>query len=143
MIEYARSRLPTMEDNVHVPESKQQLADWTPRQRHQDPTLHLLDQRHCLVHGIAPPPLVPALLPSYLSFPQIRKLPQMVYRVETPDLAKPGADTLHDILACLEATAPVGFPLKKVTRSEGIGAELKDPTEIAWGRCRPEGKFLH
>lgn len=67
----------------------------------------------------------------------------MMYRVETPDLAKPGADTLHDIFACLEATTPVGFPFKKVTRAEGIGTELKDPTEIAWGRRRPKGKFLH
>lgn len=90
------------------------------------------------MHGITPSPLVPALLPPYLSFPQICKLPQMMHRVETSDLAKPGADTLHDIFACLEAATPVGFPFKKITWAEGVGAELKDPAEIAWGRRRPE-----
>lgn len=62
----------------------------------------------------------------------------MMHRVETSDLAKPGADAFHDILACLEAATPVGFPFKKITRAEGVGTELKDPAEIAWGRCRPE-----
>lgn len=67
----------------------------------------------------------------------------MVHRVETPDLAEPGADTLHNVLARLETTAPVGFPFEKVARAEGVGAELEDPAKVAGGCCRPEGEFLH
>lgn len=67
----------------------------------------------------------------------------MVHSVETPDLAEPGADALHDVLARLKTAAPVGFPFKKVARAEGVGTELEDPAEVARGRRRPEGKFLH
>lgn len=67
----------------------------------------------------------------------------MVHRVETPDLAEPSADTLHNVLSCLETAAPVGFPFEKVAGAKGVGAELKDPAEVAGGRRWPEGEFLH
>lgn len=95
------------------------------------------------MHGIAPPSLVPALLPSYLSFPQIGELPQVVHRVQAPDLAEPGTDALHDVLACLETAAPVGFPFEEVAGAEGVGAELEDTAKVARGRRRPEREFLH
>lgn len=67
----------------------------------------------------------------------------MVHCVETPDLAEPGADTLHNVLARLETAAPVGFPFEKVAGAEGVGAELENPAEVSGRRRRPEGEFLH
>lgn len=95
------------------------------------------------MHRVAPAPLIPALLSPHLALPKIRKLPQVVYRVEAADLAEPSADALHHVLARLQPTPPVCLPFEEVAGTEGVCAELEDAAEGARGRGGPEGEFLH
>lgn len=119
------------------------LAKRAPSERHEDPALHLLDQQHSLVHGIAPTLLAPALFSADLPLPQVRKLPHVVYRVQGTNLAEPGPDALHDVLPRGQSPTPVSFPLEEVAREEGVCAELEKPTEVARRSGGPEGEFLH
>lgn len=95
------------------------------------------------MHRVAPTPLIPALLPPHLALPQIRKLPQVVHRVEAADLAEPSADALHYVLARLQSAPPVCLPLEEIAGTEGVRAELEDAAEGARGRGGPEGELLH
>jgi len=75
------------------------LANWTPRHRHHDPTLHLLNQWHSLVHSLAPARHTPALLPASSALFKVGKLPQVVDRVEISDLNEPSSDAYEFVLA--------------------------------------------
>src|SRR5690554_4021405 len=56
-------------------------SDCAPCAGHQDSTLHSLDQRHGLVHSLAPPLNVPALLTAHLTLFQIGELPEVMHSV--------------------------------------------------------------
>jgi len=119
------------------------LSNRTPRHRNQNPTLHLLNQRHSLMNRISPSLHIPALLPAHLPFLQIRKLPEMMHRIQLSNLHEPGTYTLHYFSPGFEASAPVGFPFEEIAWVEGVGAEFEDAAELAGGGGGPEGKFLH
>jgi hypothetical protein len=88
------------------------LSNRTPRHRDQDPALHRLNQWHRLVNRISPALNTPRLLSSQLPLLQIRKLPEMVHRVQVSDLYKPCSNSLHHFSSCLEAFSPMRFPFE-------------------------------
>jgi len=97
--------------NSHV-----RSSDRAPRARNQDSALHRLNERHRLVHRLAPPLDAPALLTADLALLQVGKLPQVVHRVQLADLYEPSAYALHDLPAGFQTAPPMCLPLKQVSR---------------------------
>jgi hypothetical protein len=87
-----------------------------PRTGNEDPAPHCLDERHRLVHCLAPAFYAPALFATNLTFLQVGELPQMVYRVQIANLNEPSTDAFHDLPPSFETTAPVCLPFQQVTR---------------------------
>ena len=115
----------------------------TPFTRYQDPTPHILDQRYSLVHRITPTLHSPAHLPPCLALLQVRKLPQVMDRVDIANLHEPCPDSFHYFASRSQSLAPVRLPLQKISGVQVIGAQLKEATQPAWRGCRPEREFLH
>jgi hypothetical protein len=130
-------------DFDHYAPNFYRLCNRTPWHRDQNPTLHTLNQRHRLMHGISPPLDTPALLPPHLPLLQICKLPQMMHRIQFSNLHKPGSYSFHDFSSCAETAAPMGLPFEKITGVEGVGAQFEDATEGSGRGGGPEGEFLH
>jgi hypothetical protein len=130
-------------DFAHYASNLNRLCNRTPWHWDQNPTLHTLDQRHRLMHGISPPLDTPALLPPHLPLLQICKLPQMMHRIQLSNLHKPGSYSLHDFSSCAETTAPMGLPFEEITGVEGVRAQFEDATEGSGRGGWPEGEFLH
>lgn len=107
-------------DVVVAGQTEQHLTHWAPGHGDQNPTLHRLDERHGLVDRLRPSFNAPRLLPANLALLQVRKLPQMMHRVQVSDLHEPCTDPFHHLAARLEAAAPVRFPLEQIARVEGV-----------------------
>lgn len=119
------------------------LGHGRPRHGNKHARLHVLDQRHSLVHGVAPTFHRPALLSSVTALLQVGKLPEVVNGVEVTDLDKPGTDAFHNLTTSLESASPVSLPLEQVARMKRVGSKLKHTTELSGRRRRPEGELLH
>lgn len=74
------------------------------------------------MNGVTPSLDLPALLSSNLPLLQIRKLPQMMNRVQVSDLDKPGSDTFHYLASGLETPTPVALPFEQIARVERVRA---------------------
>jgi hypothetical protein len=95
------------------------------------------------MNRIAPALHTPALLAAHLPLLQIRKLPEVMHRIQLADLHEPGADALHDFTPGPQPAAPVRLPFEQVARVQRVGAQLEYTAQLARGGCGPEGKFLH
>lgn len=119
------------------------LGHGRPRHGDQHARLHVLDQRHSLVHSVAPTFHGPALLSTVSALLQVGKLPEVVDGVEVTNLDKPGTNAFHDLTASLETASPVSLPLEQVARVKRVGSKLKDTTKLSGRGRRPEGELLH
>ena len=70
-------------------------------------------------------------------------MPQVVHLVQLPDLAEPGPRReVARLLPCLEARAPLVFPLEERARAKGVSAELVEAAELLRLGRLPEGELL-
>lgn len=118
-------------------------TDWTPRHWNQHSALHRLDQRNSLVHCVSPAFDAPALLSADLALFQVRKLPQVVDRVQLANLHEPCSDAFHNLAACLESTTPMCLPFEEIAWVKRVGSQLEDTAELAWRGGGPERELLH
>lgn len=88
------------------------LCHWTPWHWNQDPALHLLNQRHCLVNRLSPSFHTPTHLSSRFSLFEICKLPEVMHGVQISDLDEPCTNPFHHFSPGFEAPSPVCLPLK-------------------------------
>lgn len=105
--------------------------------------MHGLDQWNRLVNGLGPAFNLPRLFPTDFALFQVRKLPQVVHRVQVANLHEPCAHTFHHLPTSCEATSPVRLPFEEVSGVKSVRSELEDTSQAAgWGRG-PEREFLH
>lgn len=146
-LDAAKNRQLNLENPTHrkliAKQEKQGLCYRRPGHGDEDPGLHGLDQRHRLVHCIAPALNRPALLSAGPSLLQVGKLPEMVDRVKLSNLDEPGSNAFHDLPSGLEASSPVSLPLQQIAGVESIRSKLKNTSQLARGSGWPEGKLLH
>lgn len=95
------------------------------------------------MHCVSPALDAPALFSADLALLQVRKLPEVVHRVQLANLHEPGPDSLHDFSAGLEAPPPVCLPFEQVARVQSVRTKLEQAAQLAWRSGWPEGKLLH
>lgn len=86
---------------------------------------------------------VPRLLTTYFALLQVRKLPEVVHRVQITNLDKPSTNPFHDLAARFEATAPMSLPLQEISGVKSVGSKLEDTAEATRRGRWPERKLLH